>query len=90
MGAGIAALFAVRVSMGDTPLQDARLVVHGGKAPKHWKDKPQSARATADVAFLKATNPRQIMGIGVVRAIDIPLVATAGKTKTSRMPSLTR
>ena len=73
LGAGISALFKMRKSMGDVPTRDARVLVRDATMPRSWKTGLQRGRAEADLADLEQSAPRQVVGFGAVRAIDIPL-----------------
>ncbi|MEP6999479.1 MAG: hypothetical protein ABI969_03310 [bacterium] len=80
LGAGITALFALRDQEGDLPTRDMRLVVHGGRAPKHWAKSAQGNRASADISQLRSSARRQVQGLGAVQAVDIPLEGSRRKT----------
>lgn len=79
MGAGIQALFRMRKAMGDIPSRDARTIVHKAAVPAHWTGSMLGARAASDLTWLRGSQPRHIMGLGPVRALDIPLIAMDGR-----------
>jgi hypothetical protein len=74
---GINALFRMRRAMGDIPDRDTRIVIRGQRTAREWKSELQRRRAEVDLAHLTVGERRLVAGVGEVRAIDIPLQATA-------------
>ncbi len=85
MGSGIQALFELRKQMGDIPIKDVHVSVRASKVPSHWKNTAQDKRATEDISALKQSPMRQLVGVGRVRSLEIPLVsAEAWKSRRKK------
>lgn len=76
---GIDALFRMRRAMGDIPDRDTRIVIRGSGVARAWKSELQRRRAEADLAHLAVGVPQQIMSVGEVRALKIPLQSTTAR-----------
>ena len=79
---GIGALIRMRRDGGDIPDRDTRLVIRGAHSDHEevWASAMERRRAVTDLADLEVSPPRGIEGIGEVRAITIPLRATARRS----------
>ena len=81
--AGVAALFKMRMVMGDIPMEHMHVVVRGARAAGATNTNAVESRTESDLAALQRSARRPITGVGSVRAIEIPLKSMGRRNHAS-------